>query len=77
MSNHCMYSVRCVKCRDSADIVLTAAFLYVFGSAGSCSTDRANKKAFEKWSFIPKMLVDASDRTLEVKNRSFIQLVVI
>ncbi|KAK0446749.1 FMN-dependent alpha-hydroxy acid dehydrogenase [Armillaria borealis] len=43
-----------------------SAFLYVFGSAGSCSTDRANKKAFEKWSFIPKMLVDASDRTLEV-----------
>ncbi|KAK0488961.1 FMN-dependent alpha-hydroxy acid dehydrogenase [Armillaria novae-zelandiae] len=42
-----------------------SAFLYVFGSAGSCSTDRANKKAFEKWSFIPKMLVDASDRTLE------------
>ncbi|KAK0501318.1 FMN-dependent alpha-hydroxy acid dehydrogenase [Armillaria luteobubalina] len=42
-----------------------SAFLYVFGSAGSCSTDRANKKAFKKWSFIPKMLVDASDRTLE------------
>ncbi|KAG7444945.1 FMN-dependent alpha-hydroxy acid dehydrogenase [Guyanagaster necrorhizus] len=42
-----------------------SAFLYVFGSAGSCSTDRANKKAFEKWCFIPKMLVDASDRTLE------------
>ncbi|KAK0202623.1 FMN-dependent dehydrogenase-domain-containing protein [Desarmillaria ectypa] len=42
-----------------------SAFLYVSGSTGLCSTDRANKKAFEKWSFIPKMLVDASDRTLE------------
>ncbi|KAF9005345.1 FMN-dependent alpha-hydroxy acid dehydrogenase [Hymenopellis radicata] len=42
-----------------------SAFLYVFGSAGSCSSDRANRKAFERWSFIPKMLVDASDRNLE------------
>ncbi|KAJ3736861.1 FMN-dependent alpha-hydroxy acid dehydrogenase [Lentinula guzmanii] len=42
-----------------------AAFLYVFGSAGSCSTDRANRKAFERWYFTPKMLIDASDRNLE------------
>ena len=42
-----------------------AAFLYVFGSAGSCSTDRANKKAFERWALVPRQLVDASDRTLQ------------
>ncbi|EIM87178.1 FMN-dependent alpha-hydroxy acid dehydrogenase [Stereum hirsutum FP-91666 SS1] len=42
-----------------------SAFLYVFGSAGSCSTDRANRKAFERWGFTPKMLVDTSDRNLE------------
>ncbi|KAL1686181.1 FMN-dependent dehydrogenase [Schizophyllum commune] len=43
----------------------TAAFLYVFGSAGAGSTDRANRKAFERWALIPKMLVDSSDRSLE------------
>ncbi|KAH9938967.1 FMN-dependent alpha-hydroxy acid dehydrogenase [Epithele typhae] len=42
-----------------------SAFLYVFGSAGSCATELANRRAFERWAFIPNMLVDASDRNME------------
>ncbi|KAH9480377.1 putative lactate 2-monooxygenase PB1A11.03 [Psilocybe cubensis] len=42
------------------------AFMYAGGSAGTNSTYRANLKAFEKWGIIPRMLVDATRRSLEV-----------
>ncbi|ETW82228.1 lactate 2-monooxygenase [Heterobasidion irregulare TC 32-1] len=42
-----------------------AAFLYTFGSAGSGSTNRANRQALKQWRIVPRMLRDASDRTLE------------
>ncbi|KAG9308452.1 FMN-dependent alpha-hydroxy acid dehydrogenase [Chiua virens] len=42
-----------------------AAYMYTFGSAGTCSTDAANKKAFENWKIVPQMLVGATNRKLE------------
>lgn len=41
------------------------AFLYAHGSAGVWSTYNANRRAFEKYRFIPRMLVDATVRNLE------------
>ncbi|KII91047.1 hypothetical protein PLICRDRAFT_90755 [Plicaturopsis crispa FD-325 SS-3] len=39
--------------------------MYVYGSAGTCSTHSANRKEFDKWKIVPRMLVDAGVRTLE------------
>ncbi|KAF9781516.1 oxidoreductase [Thelephora terrestris] len=41
------------------------AFLYVFGSAGVSKTYEANRKAFDKWAIVPRMLRDCSSRNLE------------
>ncbi|KAJ7166321.1 oxidoreductase [Mycena crocata] len=41
------------------------AFMYAGGSAGTNSTYRANLRAFEKYRIVPRMLVDATVRTLE------------
>ncbi|OCH87326.1 FMN-dependent alpha-hydroxy acid dehydrogenase [Obba rivulosa] len=41
------------------------AFYYVFGSAGTCSTNAANRRQFEKWGIIPRMLRDVTDRSIE------------
>jgi len=41
------------------------AFMYAGGSAGTNSTYRANLRAFEKYRIVPRMLVDATTRTLE------------
>ncbi|KAI0783439.1 oxidoreductase [Abortiporus biennis] len=41
------------------------AFLYVFASAGTNSTDKANRDVFSKWAIVPRMLRDVSTRTLE------------
>lgn len=46
------------------------AYMYTFGSAGTCSTDSANKRAFENYKLIPRMLVDVSNRNIEVRNAS-------
>ncbi|KAI6114488.1 FMN-dependent alpha-hydroxy acid dehydrogenase [Pisolithus sp. B1] len=42
-----------------------AAYMYTFGSAGTCSTDLANKRAFENYKLVPRMLVDVSNRNIE------------
>ncbi|THH16269.1 hypothetical protein EW146_g4343 [Bondarzewia mesenterica] len=42
-----------------------AAFNYAFGNAGSSSTTRANRKALDQWCIVPRMLRDASNRSLE------------
>lgn len=47
-------------------LVSAAAYMYTFGSAGTCSTDLANKKSFENWKIIPRMLIGATNRILEV-----------
>ncbi|KAI5995171.1 FMN-dependent alpha-hydroxy acid dehydrogenase, partial [Pisolithus albus] len=41
------------------------AYMYTFGSAGTCSTDSANKRAFENYKLVPRMLVDVSNRNIE------------
>ncbi|KAJ3518175.1 hypothetical protein NLJ89_g19 [Agrocybe chaxingu] len=41
------------------------AFMYAGGSAGSNSTYRANVAQFAKWGIIPRMLVNATRRSLE------------
>jgi lactate 2-monooxygenase len=40
--------------------------MYAGGSAGTNSTFRANLRAFDKYGIIPRMLVNASQRSLEV-----------
>jgi lactate 2-monooxygenase len=50
---------------EAARAVLPAqAFGYVAGSAGSRSTARANRAAFERWRIVPRMLRDVSERDL-------------
>lgn len=41
------------------------AFMYAGGSAGTNSTYEANKRQFLKWGIIPRMLVNATTRSLE------------
>ncbi|RDB14649.1 putative lactate 2-monooxygenase PB1A11.03 [Hypsizygus marmoreus] len=41
------------------------AFMYAGGSAGTNSTYRANRKALDKYAIIPRMLVNATVRSLE------------
>jgi lactate 2-monooxygenase len=43
-----------------------AAYMYTFGSAGTCSTDAANKRAFNRWKIVPAMLKDCTNRNVEV-----------
>lgn len=45
--------------------VLTVAYLYALKSAGTCSTDDANRKAFERWKIVPRMLNNATLRNVE------------
>jgi lactate 2-monooxygenase len=40
--------------------------MYAGGSAGTNSTFRANLRAFDKYGIIPRMLVNANQRSLEV-----------
>ncbi|KAG1823272.1 oxidoreductase [Suillus variegatus] len=41
------------------------AYLYALKSAGTCSTDDANRKAFERWKIVPRMLNNATLRNVE------------
>jgi isopentenyl diphosphate isomerase/L-lactate dehydrogenase-like FMN-dependent dehydrogenase len=55
------------KLEDLAGRSLSAqAFGYVAGSAGSESTARANRAAFDRWRIVPRMLRDVADRDLSV-----------
>ena len=40
--------------------------MYVFGSAGTCSTERFNREAFDDWRIVPNMLRDVTDRNSSV-----------
>ena len=72
MKNHLRsFPNKLIYCR-SADWLFclpTAAYMYTFGSAGTCLTDVANKKALENWKIVPRMLVGATNRSLEVRVR--------
>ncbi len=41
--------------------------MYAGGSAGTNSTEHANRAAFSKWGIIPRMLVNATHTSLEVR----------
>ncbi|KAH7905926.1 FMN-dependent alpha-hydroxy acid dehydrogenase [Hygrophoropsis aurantiaca] len=41
------------------------AYMYTFGSAGTCSTHAANRKAFDRFKIVPRMLRDATARKIE------------
>ncbi|MEO8094325.1 MAG: lactate 2-monooxygenase [Pseudolysinimonas sp.] len=43
------------------------AWAYVAGSAGNEDTAAENRRAFERWRIVPRMLRDVSDRSLEVE----------
>lgn len=49
-----------------ADVCLVDAYNYVFASAGTCSTERFNREAFDRYRIIPKMLRDSTDRDITV-----------
>lgn len=42
-------------------------FAYVAGSAGSETSVRANRQAFDRWSVVPRMLVDSSERDMSAE----------
>ncbi|KAI0298144.1 FMN-dependent dehydrogenase [Multifurca ochricompacta] len=44
-----------------------AAYLYTFGSAGSGSTNTANRVSLDRWQIIPRMLRDATERNIETE----------
>jgi lactate 2-monooxygenase len=46
------------------DALSPQAYGYVAGSAGTGSTARANRAAFERWRIVPRMLRDVSQRDL-------------
>ncbi|KAG6818951.1 hypothetical protein H0H93_016913 [Arthromyces matolae] len=41
------------------------AFLYAGGSAGTGATERANRKGLDRFAIVPRMLVNATQRSLE------------
>jgi lactate 2-monooxygenase len=52
---------------EAARRVMSArAFAYVAGGAGNEVTQRANRAAFERWRFVPRVLTDVATRDLSV-----------
>jgi lactate 2-monooxygenase len=50
---------------ESAQAIMEPGpFWYVAGGAGSGATVRANREAFERWRLVPRMLRDATNRSL-------------
>jgi len=53
------------RLEDAAREAMTPeAFGYVAGSAGSGATARANRRAFDRWRIVPRMLRDVAERDL-------------
>lgn len=44
--------------------------MYTNGSAGTNSTYDANLKEFRKWGIVPRMLLNSTERVLEVRSVS-------
>jgi isopentenyl diphosphate isomerase/L-lactate dehydrogenase-like FMN-dependent dehydrogenase len=49
------------------EVMTPAAWAYVAGGAGSESTDRANRDAFDRWRIVPRMLRDVAVRDLSIE----------
>lgn len=43
----------------------STAYLYTLKSAGTCSTDDANRKAFDRWKLVPRVLNNVTLRNIE------------
>jgi lactate 2-monooxygenase len=53
------------RLEDAAREAMTPeAFCYVAGSVGSGATARANRRAFDRWRIVPRMLRDVAERDL-------------
>jgi lactate 2-monooxygenase len=52
--------------RAAAKVMSPAVYDYVAGSAGTESTARANRAAFQKWEIVPRHLRGVSERDLSV-----------
>lgn len=59
---------RCINLIKVNLCLYLGAFMYAGGSAGTNSTERANREAFLKWGIIPRMLVNATHTSLEVRD---------
>jgi lactate 2-monooxygenase len=56
------------RLQDAAQEAMSAeAFAYVAGGAGTESTVRENRAAFERWRIVPRMLRDVSERDTSVE----------
>lgn len=51
----------------ASDAMTAEAFAYVAGGAGTESTVRENREAFERWRIVPRMLRDVSERDTSVE----------
>jgi lactate 2-monooxygenase len=51
---------------QSGSVDLIVAYYYTHKSAGTNSTDAANRKAFDRWKLVPRVLNDAALRNVEV-----------
>ena len=49
------------------EVMKPEAFAYIAGGAGSEITMSNNKEVFNKWKIVPRMLVDVSQRSIEVE----------
>jgi L-lactate dehydrogenase (cytochrome) len=59
------FPIDCTELESAAREHLTAqAFGYVAGSAGTESTARANREAFDRWRIVPRFLRNVSERDL-------------
>ncbi|WP_245603607.1 lactate 2-monooxygenase [Intrasporangium oryzae] len=52
---------------EARKVMSRRGFAYVAGSAGSEASARANASAFDRWSVVPRMLVDTTERGLSVE----------
>ena len=64
--NHCAFAHSILRITSINEKSTLAAYLYTFGSAGTGSTYRSNLEALEQWRIIPRMLHNATHRSLDV-----------
>jgi lactate 2-monooxygenase len=53
--------------RRAREVMSKRAFAYIAGGAGAERTMRANRAAFERWRFVPRVLHDVSSRDLSTE----------
>jgi isopentenyl diphosphate isomerase/L-lactate dehydrogenase-like FMN-dependent dehydrogenase len=53
--------------QKAREVMTPEAFAYIAGGAGAETTMSNNKKAFNKWQIVPRMMGDVSNRSIEVE----------